>query len=106
MQRRDDQGDDAEHRILEQRGRQRAGPAQQRLQAGVAGEGSSRELDGEIAQIQRLADGDEADDQEKLDLIGGRAERDFFHRANMVGNIRWGKTKLRSALENHVSVLL
>ena len=40
----------------------------------------------EIAQIERVADGDEADDQQPLHLVGREPERDLFHRANMVGN--------------------
>ena len=71
--------DDAEHRILEQVGRKRAHLAQHGLQAGVAGQRHGREFDGEVAQIERVADGDEADHQQKLHLIGRQPERSFFH---------------------------
>ena len=63
-----------------------AGLAQHGLQAGIAGQRHRRELDREIAQIERVADGDEADDQQPLHLIGRQPERSFFHAANMVGN--------------------
>ena len=84
VQRRDDQRDDAEHRILEQRRRQERGsctawsagrhrrPAP-RVENSIA----------EIAQIERVADGDEADDQQPLHLIGRQPERGLFHRGNM-----------------------
>ena len=85
VKRRDDQRDDAEHRILEQIGGKRARLAQHGLQAGVAGQRHGRELDREIAQIKRVADGDEADHQQELHLIGREPERGFFHRRNMVG---------------------
>ena len=65
---------------------ERAGLAQHGLQAGVAGQRHGRELDGEIAQIERVADGHETDHQQKLDLIGRQPERSFFHLAYMIGN--------------------
>ena len=85
MQRRDDQRDDAEHRILEQRGRQHPRLAEHGVQPGVAGQRHGRKLDREIAQIKRVADGQETDDQQELHLVGRQAERDLFHRANMAG---------------------
>ena len=85
MQHRDHQSDDAEHRILEQIGRKRSHLADHGLQAGVAGERYRRELDREIAQIERIADGDEADDQQELDLVRREPEGDFFHARNMAG---------------------
>ena len=66
--------------------RQQPRLAEQGLQAGVAGERDGREFDREIAQIKRVADGEEADDQQELHLIGREPEGVFFHRANMVGN--------------------
>ena len=65
-------------------GRQRAALAEHGLQAGIAGQRHGRELDREIAQIERVADGQEADDQQPLHLIRRQPERIFFHAANMV----------------------
>ena len=89
VQHRDDQGDDAEHRILEQGGGERAGLADHRLQAGVARQRDGRELDREIAQIQRVADGEEADHQQELHLIGRQPERSFFHSGIFSGLDGW-----------------
>ena len=74
---------------------ERAGLAQHGLQAGVAGQRHGRELDGEIAQIERVADGHETDHQQKLDLIGRQPERSFFHLAYMIGNAGGDKRRRR-----------
>ena len=97
MQRRDDERDDAEHRILEQRGREDPGLAQQGLQAGVAGQRYGRELDRKIAQVKRVTDGDKG---RPATIAPGRASTGMEFssrehvpasgvrlRANMVGNV-------------------
>ena len=86
MQRRDDKCDAAEHRVLEQIGCNRAALAQQGLQAGITGKRNLGKLDGKIAQVKRIADGNKADDQQKLHLIGCQPERFLLHAANMVAN--------------------
>ena len=85
VQRRNHQRDDAEHRILEKHRRDCARLADQRLQAGVTGEADGRVLDAEIAQIDCIADGHEADDDQELHLVGREAEGLFCHGRNMVG---------------------
>ncbi len=86
MKGRDDDRDHAEHRIAKQVGREQAGLAQHGLQAGIACQRHRRELDREVAQIKRVADGDEADDQQPLHLVGRQPKRSLFHAPNMVGN--------------------
>ena len=82
----DDERDRAEYRIAEQRGCQHPRLAQHGRQAGIAGQRHWGKLDREIAQIERIADGDEADHQQELHLIGRQPKRVLFHRGNMVGN--------------------
>ncbi len=79
MKRRDDERHDAEHRIAKQRRHQDTGLAQHGLQAGVACQRDGGELDRHIAQIERVADGDEADDQQPLHLVRRQPKRRFFH---------------------------
>ena len=86
MKDRDDERDHAEYRIAKQVGREQAGLAQHGLQAGIACQRHRRELDREIAQVECVADGDEAHDQQPLHLIGRQPKRSFFHGPNMVGN--------------------
>ena len=82
--------------LLEQIGRKRAHLAEHGLQAGIAGQRHGRELDGEIAQIERVADGEEADDQQPLHLIRRQPERGLFHAANMAGNRACGTSRRAS----------
>ncbi len=77
LQRRNDERGDAEHRILEQIGHHQPALAQGALQAGVAGERRRGEFDGQITQIDGVADGQEADDEKPLHLTGGELERIF-----------------------------
>ena len=99
VQRGDHKRDDAEHRVLEQHGRQRARLAGHGLQAGVAGERHGRELDHEIAHIKRVADGDEAHHHQPLHLIGRQAERFLFHGRNYAREWRADKPdRRRSAI--------
>jgi hypothetical protein len=49
------------------------------LQAGIAGQRHRRELDRHITQIEGVTDGNEADNQQKLHLIGRQPEWRFFH---------------------------
>ncbi len=51
-------------------------------QASATGENSIAQ----VAHVQRITDGDEADDHQELDLVRGEAERRFCHRGTMVGN--------------------
>jgi hypothetical protein len=83
---RDDERDHAEYRIAKQVGREQTRLAQHGLQAGIACKCDRRELDREIAQIECVADADEAHDQQPLHLIGRQPKRSFFHAPNMVGN--------------------
>ena len=83
--------------FLNRYGRQDPGLAQHGLQAGIAGQRHGRELDREIAQIERIADGEEADDQQPLHLIGRQPKRSFFHRANMAGESRRRTTRRRAS---------
>ena len=76
----------AEHAVIVERDRRcRKVRAQPGLQAALAGERHRRVLDGEIAQIERLADRQEADDQQPVGLPRGRKEGRLHAQPTMRG---------------------
>ena len=66
---------DTEHRVAEQEGHDLARPAQPGLQAGITGERHARLLDHQVAQVERIAERQETDDQQDVGLPGGREEQ-------------------------------
>src|SRR4029077_19420417 len=58
---------------------QRTGLAEHGLQTGIAGERLAGKFDRKIADIERVTDGDEANHQQKLHLIGREPKRSFLH---------------------------
>src|SRR5262245_44142255 len=95
MQHGNDERSAAKHRVAKQPGCGQPCLAKPGLQTCVTRKRHLRILDGEIAQVDRIADGQETDHHDPLDLQCRQAKRMFFHGADLW--LAWGAAVLTFA---------